>query len=124
MLGSIIDPSNVRSGGFIGPGRLAAKKVREYADGLGYDLSVHRSKLTTLEDAEWADVIMYMDQRNLGELRAAFPGIDNGKRLVCLGSWVGVDRIPDPGYLPRGDRLRGILGMVVTAALAAGDELG
>jgi len=98
------------------PGQLAAKKVRDYAQLRGYDLSNSRSTLLEAADVAWADVLLYMDTGNLRRLETA----GWQQEAVCLGQYVGAARIPDPNFLPRGPALNSVLDLVVAAAEAAG----
>lgn len=77
--------------------RLAAKKVRDYAERLQLNLSGHRSRRVTQEDCDWAHIVVYMDggnRKRLGEFRM------RGK--LCLGAVIGLPRIPDPNYMRTG----------------------
>lgn len=102
----------VRSRGFVNPGKLAAKKVREYAEGIGLDLSTHRSTLVSLRDVKWADEILYMDGGNLKRIREKFGDIS----CTCLASYVHLTRIPDPNYMKRGRGLEETLETIVEAS--------
>lgn len=107
----------------VGPsagGSVAAKKVREYAAGIGLDLSQHRSQQVTAEMLAWADVVVYMDQRNLTRLRELEAREES---LVCLGSAIGLHRIADPAYTPRGPELSRILDQVVETSRAIAKTL-
>lgn len=100
----------------------AAKKVREYADRLGYDLSGHRARTVTQEDLAWAGLILYMDRGNqerMGEVLTT----EMWTRARCLGMYVGLPSVPDPAFVPRGPELDRLLGLVVQASLAVGKEL-
>lgn len=100
--------------------RIAAKKVREWAAKRGYDLSSHRSAGLDALLIQWADVIVYMDGGNRRRL-GSYPGALAKAR--CLGEWVGVDRIPDPNYLPLGAELERVLQLVVDASLALAKDV-
>lgn len=93
----------------------AAKKVREFAAGLGLDLGFHRAQSAEAEDASWADLILYMDGGNRERMKE-FVDEHNDKKCKCLGSYIGKDRIPDPNYTKRGEGLNMILNWVVVAA--------
>lgn len=92
----------------------AAKKIRDYATLHGYDLGQHRAKSVTPSDLLWADVVVYMDGGNLTRLKL-IPGFV-GTNAKCLGEWVGLPRIPDPNFIPRGEKLNKVLDDVVLAA--------
>ena len=104
----------VTSAGFVGPGRLAAKKVREYATSHNYDLSQHRSKIATLRDLHENDLILYMDEKNLNHLNLlSIPAVS--EKAISLGTLVGLQKIQDPAFIPRGEKLDEILGTIVQA---------
>lgn len=100
----------------------AAKKVREYAQGLGYDLNQHRAKTVLSEDLEWADLILYMDRGNR-ERMGEFMTSSDWEKARCLGEYLGVESIPDPNFVPRGERLRELLDLAVRAAEACAEDL-
>lgn len=106
ILSTELGNESVRSRGFVNPNRRAAKKIREYAERVGYDLSGHRSRIIGEEDVDWADKILYMDAGNLRRFGEKF---GDSLKTVCLASYVHEEKIPDPNYLPRGDRLECIL---------------
>ncbi len=90
----------VRSRGFkISAGR-AAKKVRDALTKYGYDLEDHVPQPVLAEDLEWAELILYMDEGNRKRLGGkATP--EQYERARCLGSYVGVHKVPDPNFMPR-----------------------
>lgn len=100
--------------GFGPSGRRAAKKVREYAASAGYNLEAHRSLQIIQEDVDWADVILYMDGGNLKRLQKL---AGSESKTVCLGSMIGLSRISDPNFLPRGPELERVLQQVIDASL-------
>lgn len=100
----------------------AAKKVREYADRRGYDLSDHRAEMVEPLDVEWADLVLYMDQQNLDALRK-FSLPRHEAKLRCLASYIGKDKLPDPGFVSRGPQLEKLLAWVHQAAEACTREL-
>lgn len=110
----------VQSAGFTGPGRPAAKKVREFAETHGYDLSNHRSRLVSRELIDWCNIVYYMDNRNLADLRELSSRVE--QKAVCLGLFIGKDKIRDPGYMKRGPRLDAILNSVVEATILGAKE--
>lgn len=91
----------VKSAGFVGPGKRAAKKMRDAMAGRGVDLSEHRSQLVTRELVEWADEIIYMDGGNRKRFMDKFPDMED--KLECLGrhSEPQLNRIPDPGFMAK-----------------------
>ena len=62
-------PIVIRSRGFLDHNRMAAKPIREAAEERGLDLSAHRSKMITMTDVYWSDIILYMNQGNLKRLK-------------------------------------------------------
>ncbi len=119
VLADMIGQDRVRSRGVKltakGP---AAKKVREYAERQGYDLSTHRAAPVTDDDYVWADLVVYMDAGN--KERIVRPQSKAGLPLVCLGPYAGEERIPDPAFTTRGPRLNALLDLVVRAAQELG----
>jgi protein-tyrosine phosphatase len=87
----------VRSAGFVNPGKRASKKTRDWAAEQGYDLEGHRSQLLTPELMKWADIVIYMDNGN-------FRRLPKSNKAVCLGSFLGLTRIPDPAFMARGSK--------------------
>lgn len=76
----------------------AAKPAREAAAKRGFDLSRHRAQALTQELLDWADITLYMDKGNLRRLIERFPV--EAMDAICLASYVGAKRIPDPCFLP------------------------
>lgn len=105
----------VRQGGFVNPGKLSPPKIRMWAKNAGYDLMKHRSRLTTVSDTRWADVILYMDKGNLKRLETLAPNAMI--KAKCLGSFAGKDRCPDPNFFPR-DSIQFAEAMIVLATSA------
>lgn len=101
-------------------GAIAAKKVRDYALTLDIALSTHRARCTQLEDVEWANLVLYMDNANRERLEA-FPGALEKAR--CLAEWVGLKRIPDPNYM-KGDseEFRDVMELIVKACRGVVEE--
>lgn len=102
----------VKSAGFVNPGRQAAKKMRdvleEYPEDKSpytrrYDLEDHRSQVVTQELIDWADLVVYMDGGNLKRLTSQF-AFGAGHHIACLAEWDSPPekRIPDPGFMARG----------------------
>lgn len=116
VLASVVGDERVRSRGVKpnakGP---AAKKVREYAERNGWDLGQHRAGTVTADDLAWADLILYMDEGNLRRLNAMGVADD---RLKCLAEYVGITKISDPAFTPRGPDLEELLDLVVSSSLA------
>jgi protein-tyrosine-phosphatase len=100
----------------------ASRKVREYAERLGYNLSQHRAVMVTTQDLRWADLILYMDTGNKERMGEVCTTEDHAKSR-CLGHYVGKHRIPDPAFVPRGPELDALLGLVVRAAEACAAEV-
>lgn len=118
ILAERLGHSAVRDRGLGGrTGLLAAKRVRDYAAELGVDLSQHRSRSVTAEDLAWADLIIYMDGGNLRRLKSM-----TERPCVCLGSYVGVSRIPDPNYLSGRD-LQQALNLLYQASASAAEQI-
>lgn len=85
----------------VNPNKRAAKKVRDWAALQGHNLEQHRSRLVTVEDMQWADIVLYMDNGNQKRLMENFPQFQ--QRLDRLSNYATADctRIPDPNYLAR-----------------------
>jgi protein-tyrosine phosphatase len=103
----------VETAGFRSMGQRASKKVREFALRNSLDLTFHRSKRVTGELLHWADVILYMDGGNEKRLREQSAPIE---KMINLGQVVGLSRIPDPNFTPRGPKLDQILQLILTAS--------
>lgn len=88
----------VRSAGFIGPGRPAPDTALAVARARGIEHGDHRSRLLTHELAASAEVVLFFDQGNRRRLRSV-PGVRPG-RTFWLGDfdphWSGKRAIPDP----------------------------
>ena len=102
------------------PGQICAKKIREYADREGYDLSDHRATQVTPGDVEWADIILFMDGGNYRRLQQ-LPGAE--EKSCCLASYIEQERLADPAFISKGQKLEELLAQVVRAAEQAGREL-
>lgn len=81
----------VVSAGFTGPGRLAAKKTRDFAAQLGYDLSIHRSQLISKSLVKKATHILVFGKVNYERLHKFLTGRKN----------ITLAQIPDPVFLPK-----------------------
>jgi protein-tyrosine phosphatase len=102
-------------------GRIAAKKVREWALAeLGHDLSQHRSRTITQDDIDWADVILYMDNANREKLEK-LPGTEG--KLYCLAAVKSLPSIKDPNYMPRGKDLDALLELLSSCAMALAEDI-
>lgn len=113
----------VKSAGFVNPGRRAAKKMRDAAGRLGYDLAYHRSQLVTKQLLRWADVVLYMDAGNLWRIKE-FP--KPWPELHCLGGYADppVPRIPDPAFMAKGSKqFRDVVAQICSASQRAAREL-
>ena len=122
VLTQAIGAERVRSRGLKeSPKGPAAKKVRDYAEGIGIVLAEHRASALTTADVEWADLLIYMDGGN----RKRLEGFKIPSKCVvkCLGDYVGLTRIDDPNFLPRGPELDRLLETVVAAAGKLATEL-
>jgi protein-tyrosine phosphatase len=97
----------------------AAKKIREFASTHGYDLKQHRSKVATQEEIQNAYLILYMDNSNRKKLEQ----YSTRASVVCLGSYLGLNRIPDPNYMSRGEELDRLLQQIVQAAILAASAI-
>lgn len=95
-------------------GKPAAKKIREYALTKGYDLTSHRSSSVSQKDVDWATIILYMDNGNKKRLEK-FPGAMD--KAICLGKYIGKQKIQDPNFMSRGQELTNLLDEIVQASL-------
>ncbi len=88
----------VRSAGFIGPGRPSPENARVAALERGLDLEGHRSQLVTPELVRWAELVVVMDPTQERALRHRFGAAS--ERMVVLGDLdprlPGRRGIPDP----------------------------
>ena len=100
-----LEPAGVeiRSAGFIKPGRPAADLALEVAAARGIDHSDHRSRLVTREDMETADAVFFFDRHNKARLREyGFARWDRAFWLADLEpDWGGRRAILDPWGKPR-----------------------
>jgi len=122
----------VRQGGFVTAGRRAPPWVRAFArlkvlaEGASSPpqqaLDPHRSRL--VEPAELAEAthIFYMDSGNRRRLAGLLPRGDRDERLICLATYAGETRVPDPMFLTPAAR-PSVLELVWTAATAAAQQL-
>jgi protein-tyrosine-phosphatase len=100
---------NFRSAGFKEAGRPAGKPIRDVAIELGCNLENHRSRVVTVEDILWADLIIHMGAGNLARLkRLVFMQWGNDiafhmSKAHCLGEWCTPTRgsIQDFAFLKR-----------------------
>lgn len=103
----------------------AAKKMRDAAIEYGIDLEAHRSRAIELDDLEWADNVIFMDQGNYARLQALRPdGPGGGKGWHCLGGFVGKSRIPDPAFMRRGsNEFADVVQLILNASTEAARKL-
>lgn len=102
----------------------APLKMREAAAAHGIDLEAHRSRAITEEDLEWADAVLFMDGGNYKRLQAMRPSPGPGKQWVCLGSFVGKPRVPDPNFMRRGsNEFADVVSLILSASREAGQKL-
>lgn len=102
----------------------AAKKMREAAALHGYDLEAHRSRPITEEDMDWADQVLFMDSGNFKRLLAIRPTPGLGRGWSNLGSFAGVDRIPDPAFMAKGSpQFDEVVPLIIRAAQEASKKL-
>ena len=121
VLARILGQERVRDCGLkTRPGQICAKKIREFAEQAGYNLSEHRSQQVSTADVAWADVILFMDGGNYRRLQQL---VGAAAKAQCLASYVGLERLADPAYVSRGPRLNDLLMQVVRAAEQAGRKL-
>lgn len=94
----------IKSAGFVNPGRKASKKMRDAAAELGYNLEYHRSQLITKELVEWADLVILMDGGNQKRYSDFCNCGESMKKVRALGLYASppVTRIPDPAFIARG----------------------
>ncbi|RJQ26102.1 hypothetical protein C4577_04170 [Candidatus Parcubacteria bacterium] len=102
ILSSYVKSVDVCSRGFSEQeNRPAAKKVRDWALNLGFDLSYHKSRKISLQDISWSDIILYMDNGNRKRLlEIGSPS----NRMQCLADYVGKNRIPDPNFMNKSSK--------------------
>ena len=90
---------SARSGGFHpGMNRRTPGRIRLLAKRFGATLEHHRSKAIDRAAIEEATAIFVMDGQNIEDLMRTFPQARSKSWL--LGSFVGVQEIPDPYLLP------------------------
>lgn len=113
---------NVVSAGFKPSTRRAAKKVRDWMSACqGISLERHVPQKVTQEMIEWAEVVVYMDGGNHNRL------LDfdvTGRRVECLGTSIGKDRIRDPAFVAKDSpEFRAVMEEIVQASHALAKEL-
>jgi len=104
-----IGRENVASAGFGQEGLPVRKKIREYAAKHGLDLTDHRSVMATDEIFKQFNLVLYMDGGNLKR-------IPPGTRVQGLGEYIGLKRIADPAFQPKGPATDKILNQIVEAS--------
>jgi protein-tyrosine-phosphatase len=67
----------LRSAGFKEAGRPAGKPIRDVALELGFSLESHRSRLISVDDVLWADLIVHMGSGN-SAMHRGLPEADAG----------------------------------------------
>lgn len=77
-------------------GEITAAKTRRALATLGIETDGIRSTPISKKLVDWADIVFYMDDRNLASLLSSFP--DSKSKFVSLGSWSGLRKIKDPGF--------------------------
>jgi protein-tyrosine-phosphatase len=100
---------NFRSAGFKEAGKPAGKPIRDVAIELRCNLESHRSRVLSVSDVLWADLIIHMGRGNLDRLRHFVTmnwGNDIGfhmSKARCLGEWCTPTRgnIQDFAFLKR-----------------------
>lgn len=98
----------------VAPGRRCPDKVITFARDMGYDLTQHRSARVTQDDIDWADIVVYMDERNRKRLEA-YDRVEG--KLMSLGDGIGVGSIPDPNMLADRMRVNQALALLFAATL-------
>lgn len=105
-------------------GERAAKKMRDAAALLGYDLEAHRSHRIRMEEFDAAVWVVYMDAGNLKRLHW-FHKV-NDDRYIPLGRYADpiVKRIPDPAFM-RADSQEfvDVVALIVGASLRLAEAL-
>jgi protein-tyrosine phosphatase len=97
-LGTRLASPEIRSAGFIGPGRTPPERALEAARKRGVDHAAHRSRVLTAEDVNGSSLIVIFDRFNQKRLRSV-PGVTL-EQVVWLGDldpvWTGKRAIIDP----------------------------
>lgn len=111
--------SSVRSAGFHPKANRPTPDdfVALVRDRAGIDLSLHRSRLVSPEDFEWADVVLLMDRHNWHAVASSFAGMDALSRVIWLGALggSGAVEIHDP-YGAGGDVKAAIIDELIESA--------
>jgi protein-tyrosine-phosphatase len=116
----------LRSAGFKEAGRPAGKPIRDVALELGFSLESHRSRLISVDDVLWADLIVHMGSGNSARLHSVTQLTDDlyfhMSKARCLGEWCTPVRsnIQDFAFLKRGSEE---FDRVVKYAIAACQKL-
>lgn len=111
---------DVKSAGFVNPGKRASGKMRRAALAHSYDLEEHRSQLCTPELVQWAELVVLMDGGNEKRFRQQFTA-----PVVRLGHWGDPrrDRVPDPAFLADGSHdFDQVVRFIISCALKLGKE--
>lgn len=78
-------------------GQITARKMRDTLIERFYVYDELRSTPISQELVDWADIIFYMDKSNRDKLEDKFgPSIFEKAKLI--GSYIGVNKIPDPAF--------------------------
>lgn len=86
------------AGTFACEGEPASDEAIEVMSELGLDIEKHKAQQFTRELAEWADIILAMEARQIEEMEAMAPE-DEHKMHTLLGFAQGVDGYPgEAGY--------------------------
>jgi protein-tyrosine-phosphatase len=108
---------NAVSAGFKLSSGVAAKKTRDFMTMHGYSLDKHKTMRVTDDLVRWAHVIIIMDGGNEKRLKDEFGEDLHYKKVLNLGAFVGLERIPDPGFMPKdGEKFKQTMRLVITAS--------
>jgi protein-tyrosine phosphatase len=113
----------IRSAGFHPrAGRESSEDfVRHVLHRTGLDLSAHRSSLVSVQDLEWAQMVVIMDRHNWHALAKASGGSDTMSRVLWLGALraTGPVEIGDP-Y----GRSEDVMAQIVEDVVESAERLG
>lgn len=103
---------------------VMGRKMRIIMNEKGYDVPVEpryatRSTLITKDDAEWASMILYMDDTNYKNLMKVIPEYEHKfKRLSDYNTkskWIKKGKVPDPGFSEGMDHHREVFDQIEDA---------
>jgi len=115
---------DIKSAGFVNPGRPATRKMREAMADRGYDLSEHRSQLVTTQLVAWADRVIIMDNANMRRFQESYPWYYQLEKVIRLGSVKNLVRIPDPNYMKRdSEEFNGVVELIIECTREIGGVL-